>query len=506
MGMRRVGLILIVLFAAWTAAEALVPPRHIEDTAAYRQLRQEMMRSKALCAPQREAAIASPRVFPRVPVIMVNYPNMTYRVSRANVDSMFNGEHFTLYSATGSVRRYFYDQSDGQYNPQFDIYGPVTVSQNYSYYGKGNGSPRAAEMMLEACALMDDSLDFSQYDIDGDGNVDLVYVLYAGPPASDGGCVPSSWISNPTSSLIWPHFWTVTDAGKTSMRHVFDGKTVNCYEVSSELDGCFSTQTTTVMAGVGLACHEFGHGLGLPDLYTTDNSIQKTCGYWDIMDYGCYNNDVRTPPNYSAYERWFMGWRTPRLVNTPETVTLQAASAGGATILLSPSGTHNFDGVNPSPTDFFLLENRQLTGWDAYLPGPGMLVTHIRYNAGKWMANEVNNDSLSMGVDIVEADGIAPAASSRNGHLGKPGDVYPAGATSFTGCAGYPVTDIAMTNGVITFRQTGGTSTMDEASLFPLDDNAVLYTLTGERVANGNNNLHGVFILLYNGKATKIIK
>jgi M6 family metalloprotease-like protein len=444
-----------------------------------------------------------PKVFPRVPVIMVNYTDMSYRVTRANVDSMFNGEHFTLYGATGSVRRYFYDQSDGQYSPQFDIYGPVTVSHNYAYYGRSNGSYRATELMLEACALMDDSLDFTLYDTDGDNKVDLVYVLFAGPPASDGACVPTSWISNPTGRLIWPHFWTVIEAGMTSKPHVFDGKTVNEYEVSSELDGCASDQTTTVMAGVGLACHEFGHGLGLPDLYTTMDGSHKTCGNWDIMDYGCYNNDVRTPPGYSAYERWFMGWRTPRLVNSPETVTLQAMSTGGTAVLLSPSGTHNLDGVNPSPTDFYLLENRQQNGWDTYIPGAGMLVTHIRFNASDWALNMVNCTPDDMGVDIVEADGLSPQ-SNQSGYLGKPGDLFPTGSTSFTECTNYPVRDIAMANGVITFRQTGGTSTMDEVSVTP-DGTAALYTLTGERVTK-DNNLHGVFILVQNGKAIKIIK
>ncbi len=492
------------MLAVWSTVGAIVPPRNMEDTTAYIQLKQAMMQNEAMNAPQRAASIPSPRVFPRVPVIMVNYPDMTYRVSRANVDSMFNGEHFTLYDATGSVRRYFYDQSAGQYNPQFDIYGPVSVSHNYNYYGKGNGSSRAAELVLEACALMDDSLDFSLYDTDADGNVDLVYALFAGPPASDGACIPSSWISNSTSVLIWPHYWTVIEAGKTGMRHVFDGKIVNDYEVSSELDGCFSTQTTTVMAGVGLACHEFGHGLGLPDIYSTDGATHKTCGQWDIMDYGCYNNDVRTPPGYSAYERWFMGWLTPRLVNTPETVSLQATSAGGNTILLSPSGSHNLNGVSPSPADFFLLENRQKSGWDSYLPGAGLLVTHIRYDANKWSGNMVNNDVNAMGIDIVEADGLAPGAS-QSGYSGKPGDVFPTGATAFMGCAGYPIADITLTNGVITFRQTGGTSTMDVVSSMPDNGINVLYTLTGEKVTT-NDNLHGVFILMQNGKAIKIIK
>ena len=432
---------------------------------------------------------------------MVNYTDMAYRVSRANVDSMFNGEHYTLYGATGSVRRYFYDQSGGQYNPQFDIYGPVTASHNYAYYGKNNGSSRATVLMLEACALMDDSLDFTQYDTDGDGKVDLVYVLFAGPPASDGSCM--SWISNPTRTLIWPHYWTVSASG-ISMPRVFDGKTVEGYEISSELDGCASDQTTTVMAGVGLACHEFGHGLGLPDIYTTNGNTHKTCGQWDIMDYGCYNNVVRTPPSYSAYERWFMGWQTPRLLAAPETISLSALNAGGETLLVSSTGTHNLDAGTPSPTDFYLLENRQKTGWDAYIPGAGMMVTHIRYDAGKWQMNQVNNDVNAMGIDIVEADGVKPSVPQA-GSYGKPGDLFPTGSTSFTECANYAVTNITTSAGVVQFDFTRGTATMDATSLPPTDGEETIYTLTGLPVTN-TDGLHGIFIVRKNGKTYKIYK
>lgn len=499
--MKKTALIAGLWVAASCVAWAIVPPRNMADTAAYRQKCREMMRTEALQMPEREATATerTARTFPRVPVIMVNYPDMAYRVTRANVDSMFNGENFTLYNATGSVRKYFYDQSLGQYNPQFDIYGPVTVSHGYTYY-----SNNAGILVLEACALMNDSLDFTQYDTDNDGYVDLLYALYAGPPASDGVCIASSWIPNASQSLIWPHYGTIDTYGTGGKPRVFDGKTVNAYEVSSELDGCFSNQTTTTMAGVGLACHEFGHGLGLPDLYTTDNSPHKTCGQWDIMDYGCYNNDVRTPPSYSAYERWFMGWQVPRLITQPENVSLTALSDGGETLLISPTGTHNMNGEIPSPTDFYLLENRRKSGWDTFLPGKGLLVTHIRYNSSSWSYNTVNNNPNAMGVDIVEADGLQPTAG-HDGFHGKAGDLYPAGATSFTECPAYSVNNITLNNGVIRFSFMNGTPTNDPINSSLSDDEDTIYTLTGQPVRN-TDNLHGVFIVHKNGKTYKITK
>ncbi len=494
--------ILILLSVLNLTVYAIVPPRSVADTARYNELRRAMERAQVQRAPMRETETCSQhaRVFPRVPVLMVNYADMSFRVSKADVDSMFNAEHFTRDGATGSVRKYFYDQSDGQYNPQFDIYGPVTVSHNYAYYG---GTSKGGELVLEACALLDNAIDFSLYDLDNDGYVDLTYAVYAGPPGSDAAGISRSWISNP-SSLIWPHYYVIDGSGTGGYARVFDGKTINAYEVSGELDGFDSNETTTVMAGVGLACHEFGHGMGLPDLYTTNSGSQKTCGMWDVMDYGCYNNNVRTPAGYSAYERWFMGWKNPRLINTAADITLTALNAGGESLLISPTGAHNMNGLNPAPTDFYLLENRQPTGWDAYLPGHDLLITHIRYNDAVWNANQVNNTVEAMGVDIVEADGVKPT-TSQSGHYGKPGDTYPTGATSFTECVGYPVTDITVANNQVLFRFMGGAATMDEVSILPLEGDEEYFTLTGQPI-RPEAAQHGIFIVRSNGKTTMICK
>lgn len=411
-----------------------------------------MQKASGMQAPAREQKVGIRKIFPRVPVILVNYPDMGYRVSRADVDSMFNGVHFTKEGATGSVRQYFYDQSYGEYNPQFDIYGPVTVSQNYAHYAN-----RASELVLEACTLMDDSLDFTLYNWDGDNQVDLMYCLFAGPPQSDAAYIDRNWISNP-SQLIWPHYWVISEAGSYGKPTVFDGLTIEDYEVSNELDGMYSNATTTVMAGVGVACHEFGHGMGLPDIYSTnEQTTHKTSGLWEIMDY-CYANDAKTPAAYSAYERWFMGWLEPALINSASTDTLPDLNIAPKAYYMTENGEPVMDIINPSPTTFYLLENRQNAGWDTYLPGHGMLVTRINYSYSKWIGNTVNNDANNLGIDILEADGLAPAYPSASWY-GKPGDAYPTGSTSFTRVSNYQVTDIAEANGIITFNVNGGTPT-----------------------------------------------
>ena len=396
-------------------------------------------------APMREQAVGVRKTFLRVPVILVNYPDMSYRIDRADVDSMFNAVNYIKDGATGSVRQYFYDQSYGEYNPQFDIYGPVTVSQNYAHYAE-----RASELVLEACALMDDSLDFTLYNLDGDDKVDLMYCLFAGPPASDS----PTWVDNP-NALIWPHYWTIAEAGSHGQPTVFDGLTINDYEVSSELDGFLSDASTAIIAGVGLACHEFGHGMGLPDVYSTnDNATHKTSGYWDIMDY-CYGNDGKTPAAYSAYERWFMGWLEPMLLNQAYDVQLGDINTTQSAAYITANGSAIADILSPNPNVFYLLENRQKAGWDAYLPGHGMLVTKVTYDSQKWKYNRVNYSASAMCIDLLEADGSAPAYPNASWY-GKPGDTYPTGSTSFTKVANYQVTEIAEANGVITFKVNGG--------------------------------------------------
>ena len=441
----RKAFFLSIVFSLSISAWAIVPPRSLADTVGYNRQVRLMQKASGMQAPMREQAVGVRKTFLRVPVILVNYPDMSYRIDRADVDSMFNAVNYIKDGATGSVRQYFYDQSYGEYNPQFDIYGPVTVSGTSTQY-----SDCASKLVLEACALMDDSLDFTLYNLDGDDKVDLMYCLFAGPPASDS----PTWVDNP-NALIWPHYWTIAEAGSHGQPTVFDGLTINDYEVSSELDGFLSDASTAVIAGVGLACHEFGHGMGLPDVYSTnDNATHKTSGYWDIMDY-CYGNDGKTPAAYSAYERWFMGWLEPMLLNQAYDVQLGDINTTQSAAYITANGSAIADILSPNPNVFYLLENRQKAGWDAYLPGHGMLVTKVTYDSQKWKYNRVNYSASAMCIDLLEADGSAPAYPNASWY-GKPGDTYPTGSTSFTKVANYQVTEIAEANGVITFKVNGG--------------------------------------------------
>ena len=427
-------------------------------------LSNEEISVRRMASPKRAAMDAYPlNIAPRGLVILVNFADVAFETEKAEMDSMLTGKNYTRdYSYTyrgktynvqsqGSARQYFEDVSFGQYNPQFDVVGPVTVSKNMSYYGQNDayGSDKYAERMIEeACKLADSecNVDFSQYDNDGDGFVDFVFVIYAGYGEADGG----------ESNTIWPHAWNLfTAAGK---KCEVDGKVVDLYACGNELDSYSKKHT-----GIGTFCHEFSHVLGLPDLYETDAKNPhgvKTLGAWSIMDYGPYNNEGNTPPAYSAYERFFMGWLMPELIVDTANITLQDLKESNRALLISSSDEHNLIGNDPKPTNFYLLENRQQKSWDEYLPGHGMMLTKIQYSYRKWDENTVNNTAKSMGVDLIEADGMTPN-SKQNGYDGKPGDLFPAGATEYLGITDHSIEQVREKDGVIYFKYKGGVDDPD---------------------------------------------
>ncbi len=425
-------------------------------------------------APQREqGSVQTARplnLAPRGLIILVNYSNLSWTTTQAEMDSMINGQNYTrnyqytMYGqhyqvqSSGSARQYFHDVSLGQYTPTFTVVGPVTVSRTYAYYGQNDSDDEdmhAEELIAEACQLADaQGVDFSQFDNDGDGDIDFVYVFYAGYQESDGAGDDYIW---PHSYALENYYYVSTHQGGLGKSAVMlDGKRLNKYACSGELE-----YYTGQHDGIGTFCHEFSHVLGLPDLYATDYSTHKTMGEWDILDAGPYNNNGNTPPLYSAYEQFFMGWLTPTLLTDTGTYQLQPMNATRSAYLICSGGSHNLIGNDPNPATFYLLENRQLQGWDSYLPGHGLMLTKIQYDYAKWENNEVNNTASSLGVDLIEADGRAPAYSEDNydnGYYGKAGDLFPAGATSCSKISGYPIRNITEQNGVISFTIGGSGS------------------------------------------------
>lgn len=391
---------------------------------------------KAQARRAKEETGTSRLLAPRGAVILVSYKDKAFKQTNADMTQWAMGDTYTYNGATGSIHQYFYDQSWGQYDLQIDVIGPVTVSQNASYYGSNdrNGDDEHAdELVVEACKLAADAgADFSQYDSNNDGKVDWVVILYAGKGEADGGA----------TSTIWPHQY---DLSYTNKAFKLNGKTVDHYCCLNEIDG-----QTGKRCGIGTFCHEFSHVMGLPDFYATNNASHRTLNSWDVMDYGPYNNNGNTPPNYSAYERWFMGWFTPTFITDACSVTLHALHENRAACYITENGDKAITNIlRPSPKTFYMIENRQQTGWDTYLAGSGMMITKIQWSEAAWEGNTVNNTSSKLGVDIIEA-------KRNTSSTDKATDLYPKGATSFIQVENFRLTDIAMSNKIVTFDVNGG--------------------------------------------------
>ena len=435
-------------------------------------------------------------------VILVNFTDMAFKTTQAEMDSMHNGynysrdysyqynrETYTIH-AEGSARKYFYDASFGQYNPKFDVVGPVTVSQKYAYYGANDsyGNDKHAEQMVyEACLLVDSlypEIDFSLYDNNGDGEMDYVYVVYAGFGEADGG----------PANTIWPHSYWIQYAGYNL---TLDGVKIDKYACGNEKNAISKQHD-----GIGTFVHEFGHVLGLPDLYgTTNSATHRTLGDWDVMDYGTYNNDGNTPPTYSAYERFFFGWLTPTLIKDTALLTLHDLYSTNEAFLITTTDEHNLIGTDPNPTTFYLMENRQSNIWDKYLAGHGMMLTKVQYDYNKWYQNTVNNTASKLGVDIIEAK---TNTSSTN----KDTDLFPTGATEYTKISGHPIYNIQQAeDGLIKFAYLSldAVEGMEEIELSGENPVVAIYTITGMPISLSCPLPSGLYIVKRQHSTEKVI-
>lgn len=382
---------------------------------------------------------------PKGLILLVEYSDVKFTLPNPGTyfNDMINKPGFSENGGTGSALDYFKTQSNGVFVPSFDVLGPVTLSNKRSYYGgnSGGGDIRPYAMVTEGCRALDATVDFSKYDTDGDGLIDNVYVIYAGQGEASYGPAES----------VWPHSWDVRYAGANV---VLDGVTLAHYACSNEWE-------RNAPDGIGTFCHEFSHVMGLPDLYDTEGSLTCTPGAYSALDYGPYNNDGRTPPNYGAYERNAMGWQAnPVVLDGPMTVTLDPITSNQFALI--PTASAN---------EFFLLENRQKEGWDAYIPGHGLLIWHIDYQSSKFTQNVVNNNRSHQYVDIEEANNTANNSSAAT----MAGWTFPgtAGKTSFTATTtpalkawdgtaiDMPITNIREEDGLVTFDAAGGGATLD---------------------------------------------
>ena len=387
--------------------------------------------------------------------------------TQALYDKIINTRHLDMQPFYGSVKDYFIDQSDGVFELDFDVVGPVTLSKPRAFYGGGlyyatrkNGTKQtlssddllAGLMIDEAITLArttnkanGTAVNFSDYDWDGDGEAEVIYVIYAGQGEADGG---DAW-------TIWPHKSSLSDqastisqirsimsqyssyyfyykkgSGTTSTNYTqitlsdvteltaptYDDTSINTYACSNELatnqtyNSARGTYTTngTQINGIGTICHEFSHTMGYPDMYDVDYNCEGVqMGEWDLMNTGSYNGSWNggnsnwsnidagyRPCGYTAFERWCAGWMEPEELTDPTKISWMkplggtasggASDHGGSYVVYMPGSQKSIEG------EYYILENRQWANWDSGLPWFGLLVSYVHYDEALWESNCLN--------------------------------------------------------------------------------------------------------------------
>lgn len=437
------------------------------------QSNQMLQTNRALAAKARQAVAAKASQYDynnfKGLVILVEFNDKQF--SRTDykeiMKDMINKENYTGFTGTdghkqtytGSVRDYFSDNSGGKFKPQFDVYGPYKV--NYSQYSP-QGASNAGAILAAAVTAADADIDFSDYDRDGDGMVDMIFFMLAGNGANYGGN---------DSRLWWPHRSIMYNKGYV----IKDGVYLWDYASSVELAGFTSYPNTVMIDGIGTICHEFSHVLGLPDFYDADYSgsggESNHPGEWSVMAGGSYLNNGRTPVGYSLFERYAMGFTTPDVISAEGNYSLPAISSSNTGYRIN---TFNSE-------EFFMLENRQRSAkWDAYLPGSGMLVFRVdSTNAQIWEQNAVNNNPAHNYYELLRAGGYQDGAAASDPF---PGSSNVTELTNITSPANLKtwdgktsllgLTNIKMSNGVVTF----GVIDVNVLSELSLPENLTLNT------------------------------
>ena len=317
-------------------------------------------------------------------VVLFSFSDTDFKMAKPleTYDSIFNEPGYNQRNGAGCVADYFRAQSGGMLNLQFDVYGPYKVSSKAQPYESPDADTRnyGREQMREAAQMLlkeHPELDYTVYDWNGDGNVNQVIYVYAGLSGNEN--------RERCYGHIWPNtssFPTLTTPG---------GKRISNYTASAELWDNGSS------CGLGTVCHEFTHSLGLPDIYPKFGSVVSCLDEWDLMDGGNFTNYGWCPPNYTPMEKMLLGWLEPvELIGPASIEGMKTVDQGGEVYRIS----HTED-------EYYLLENRQWDGWDAGLPGRGLVVYHVNYADTRWSNNTVNISTIKPGFTIVCADNLS---------------------------------------------------------------------------------------------------
>lgn len=354
-------------------------------------------------------------------VVLVEFSDVDFTVENPQeyYTRQLNEPGFSDYWGKGSALDYYIDTSNGKYKPQFDVYGPVKISKKAAYF-EDNDSGHMSELIQESLTTLYEAgeIDFTNYDLDENGIVDTVFFYYAGYGQADSD-----------THTIWPHQYDyqvyVNYFNKPQLK--FDGLKIGPYACGNELKG-YNPETkrspwydnsTPWVDGIGTFVHEYGHVLGLPDLYDVDYSGESdTPDDWTVMASGCYNDNGCVPPLFSAYEQWVCHWLE---YEEPTDGTHYDLTALGHTDEPTALKLKVYKGMGIGATEeYFVIETRDNSGWDSCFPEGGILIWHINYTKSTWTSNSVNTGGAT-NVGIYYGNG-------KHNPVFTSGVIYPGGA------------------------------------------------------------------------------
>lgn len=364
-------------------------------------------------------------------VILIQYPDLQAKFSKDTFEAFMNQPGF---AGTGSFKDFYLENSFGKFEVEATVMGWYTAKSTYTTYGKNSGNTAARPLIVEAIDSAEKmGIDFSQFDNDKNGIMDGLLVIHAGNGAEQGS----------QNQYIWSH-----RSNLGSLSRTYDGVQIKEYCVTPE------TRSTVNMVGIGVFVHEFGHILGLPDLYDV-SYVSEGIGNWGVMGGGCWLNSEKTPCHFDAWCKMQLGWQQPLVISQEKTYTLPACVDSNI----------SFKILTPNSNEYFLLENMQKSKFDTYLPGKGLAIWHINTDKTSLYPgnNSINTDTTDQGVSLTEADGLRHL--DRGSNQGDPGDLFPGAKSkrifedeSYPSAkmndglpSGVKVTEIFETNGIISF-------------------------------------------------------
>ena len=410
--------------------------------------------------------------------VMVEFKDRAFKgdedATLAQWNLIFNAKDLSAPPFKGSVHDYFYAQSYGVFELTFDLVY-VKVEGNVEKYASTAAHDENSQYLVQDImeVLSTRNIDWSLYDWNGDGFVNQLLIVYAGQ-----GMNNYDKEEYKDKAMIWPHQWWMSEHLKDGQSDVYCDPIPVTYNDKEYKVDCYCALAELTKnndyGSFGTLCHEYTHCFGFPDFYT--RGLYTTPRDWDLMD-SSYNNNGFCPGNYSGHERMMMGWFTPTALTTTRTVSNMPAN--DAYIIYNDA----------HPDEYYMVENRQKTGWDSSLPGSGLVVFHVDYDENTWLFG-VPNTSSKLCYHIIPAnkessysyEAYWPYPYLGNDSLtnnSKPAATLNNQNTDGTKLMNKSVRDIAVTNGLASFRFTvDGTTDIDDIiDRKPTGPSKVLYQM-----------------------------